>query len=75
VCTIFTAHSISEQSIEHGDPYAEGFDKTVKKLVERAQPKCWFKAYQSQGIIPIPWLGPTVETVLDKIPGRARKQF
>jgi ferrochelatase len=24
-------------------------------------------AYQSQGMIPVPWLGPTVESVLDKI--------
>ena len=67
VYTIFTAHSIPAESIELGDPYGEEFDKTVKKLVERIQPKNWFKAYQSQGMIPVPWLGPTVESVLDKI--------
>ena len=53
--------------------YAEEFNKTVKKLVERVQPKHWFKAYQSQGMIPIPWLGPTVETVLDKIARQGSK--
>ena len=73
VYTIFTAHSIPAQSIERGDPYAEEFGKTVKKLVERVQPKRWFKAYQSQGMIPIPWLGPTVETVLDKIARQGSK--
>jgi protoporphyrin/coproporphyrin ferrochelatase len=73
VYTIFTAHSIPTQSIEHGDPYAEEFEKTVKKLVERVQPKRWFKAYQSQGMIPISWLGPTVETVLDKIARQGSK--
>jgi protoporphyrin/coproporphyrin ferrochelatase len=73
VHTIFTAHSIPAESIELGDPYAEEFDKTVKKLVERVQPKRWFKAYQSQGMIPIPWLGPTVESVLDKIARQGSK--
>lgn len=73
VYTIFTAHSIPAESLELGDPYAEEFDKTVSKLVERVQPKHWFKAYQSQGMIPIPWLGPTVESVLDKIARQGSK--
>jgi protoporphyrin/coproporphyrin ferrochelatase len=41
--------------------------------VERVQPKRWFKAYQSQGMIPIAWLGSTVETVLDKIARQGSK--
>ena len=73
VYTIFTAHSIPAESIELGDPYDEEFDKTVKKLVERVQPNNWFKAYQSQGMIPVPWLGPTVESVLDKIARQGSK--
>ena len=73
VYTIFTAHSIPAESLKFGDPYAEEFDKTVKKLVERVQPKRWFKAYQSQGMIPVPWLGPTVESVLDKISRQGSK--
>lgn len=73
VYTIFTAHSIPSESLELGDPYADEFDKTVKRLVERVQPKHWFKAYQSQGMIPVPWLGPTVESVLDKIARRGAK--
>ena len=73
VYTIFTAHSIPAESIELGDPYGEEFDKTVKKLVERIQPNNWFKAYQSQGMIPVPWLGPTVESVLDKIARQGSK--
>ena len=73
VYTIFTAHSIPAESIELGDPYSEEFDKTVKKLVERVRPNNWFKAYQSQGMIPVPWLGPTVESVLDKIARQGSK--
>ena len=73
VRTIFTAHSIPSESIEFGDPYPEEFDKTINKLVERVQPNQWYKAYQSQGMIPIPWLGPTVESVLDKIARQGSK--
>ncbi len=73
VRTIFTAHSIPSESIEFGDPYPEEFDKTINKLVERVRPNQWYKAYQSQGMIPIPWLGPTVESVLDKIARQGSK--
>lgn len=67
VYTIFTAHSIPSESLDLGDPYDEEFDKTVQLLVDRVKPNHWYKAYQSQGMIPVPWLGPTVESVLDKI--------
>ncbi len=65
--TIFTAHSIPSESIELGDPYENEFIKTVELLVDRVKPFRWYRAYQSQGMIPVPWLGPTVESVLDKI--------
>ena len=67
VCTIFTAHSIPSESIDLGDPYDQEFNKTVELLVDRVKPSNWYQAYQSQGMIPVPWLGPTVESVLDKI--------
>lgn len=67
VHTIFTVHSIPASSLDEGDPYAEEYEKTVRKIVERVKPTHWTMAYQSQGMIPVPWLGPTVESVLDKI--------
>ena len=67
IYTIFTAHSIPSESIELGDPYDQEFNKTVQLLVDRVKPNHWYQAYQSQGMIPVPWLGPTVESVLDKI--------
>ncbi len=73
VYTIFTAHSIPSESLDFGDPYSEEFDKTVNKIVQRIQPRKWFQAFQSQGMIPIPWLGPTVESVLDKIARQGSK--
>ena len=67
VYTIFTVHSIPAESLEYGDFYDEEYDRTVKAIVERVEPFRWYKAYQSQGMIPVPWLGPTVENVLDSI--------
>ncbi|MEE3253410.1 MAG: ferrochelatase [Nitrospinota bacterium] len=67
IYTIFTAHSIPSESIKLGDPYGEEFNKTVELLVDHVKPTHWYQAYQSQGMIPVPWLGPTVESVLDKI--------
>ncbi|MFQ5450277.1 MAG: ferrochelatase [Nitrospinaceae bacterium] len=67
VYTIFTVHSIPAFSLEEGDPYAEEYEKTVRLIVDRVRPYRWFMAYQSQGMIPVPWLGPPVESVLDKI--------
>ena len=67
IYTVFTVHSIPASSLDEGDPYAEEYEKTVRKIVERVQPTHWYMAYQSQGMIPVPWLGPTVQSVLDKI--------
>jgi len=67
VHTIFTVHSIPAESLELGDFYDKEYDSTVEAIVERVKPFRWYKAYQSQGMIPVPWLGPTVESVLDRI--------
>ncbi|MFQ5674134.1 MAG: ferrochelatase [Nitrospinales bacterium] len=71
--TVFTAHSIPADALDFGDPYSEEYDKTIRGVVERVKPFRWFKTYQSQGFIPVPWLGPTVESALDKIAGYGRK--
>jgi len=67
VHTIFTVHSIPAESLELGDFYDKEYDSTVRAIVERVKPFRWYKAYQSQGMIPVPWLGPTVESVFDRI--------
>ena len=67
VHTFFTVHSIPAESLELGDFYDEEYDSTVKAIVKRIKPYRWYKAYQSQGMIPVPWLGPTVESTLDRI--------
>lgn len=74
VHTVFTVHSIPSSSLDEGDPYAEEYEKTVNKIIERVNPENWHMAYQSQGMIPVPWLGPTVESVLDKIARNGSKK-
>ncbi len=68
VHTIFTVHSIPADSVEmFGDPYVEEYVKTMQGILQRVEITNWHQAYQSQGMIPVPWLEPTVESTLDKI--------
>jgi ferrochelatase len=70
---VFTVHSIPADSLEVGDFYDEEYDRTLSAIVGRLRPRRWHKAYQSQGMIPVPWLGPPVERVLDKIARYGKK--
>ena len=66
--TLFTVHSIPSSSVEQeGDPYVQEYEKTLHSILEQANISRWHQAYQSQGMIPVPWLEPSVETTIDKI--------
>ncbi len=66
--TIFTVHSIPADSVEmYGDPYVDEYGKTMQGILQQADIPNWHQAYQSQGMIPVPWLEPSVEETLDKI--------
>ena len=68
VHTIFTVHSIPTDSVEmFGDPYVEEYGKTMQGILQEVDIPNWHQAYQSQGMIPVPWLEPSVEETLDKI--------
>ena len=68
VHTIFTVHSIPSDSVEmFGDPYVEEYGKTLQGILQQVDIPNWHQAYQSQGMIPVPWLEPKVEDTLDKI--------
>ena len=68
VHTIFTVHSIPSDSVEmFGDPYVEEYGKTLQGILQQIDIPNWHQAYQSQGMIPVPWLEPSVEETLDKI--------
>lgn len=68
--TIFTVHSIPSAYVEAGvDPYVSEYEKTLRGILDRVTIEPWHQAYQSQGMIPCPWLEPSVEEVLDRVAG------
>jgi ferrochelatase len=64
---LFTAHSLPEKVLAEGDPYDGEVRGTAAAVAERCGLKNWRFAYQSQGATAEPWLGPTVESVLEEL--------
>lgn len=65
--TVFTVHSIPEGPRGKEDPYVHDYNRTMDGLIERVNPSPWYQAFQSQGMIPVPWLEPSVEQTIDEI--------
>jgi len=63
---LFTAHSLPEKALANGDPYDRETRATAALVAARAGVAEWDFAYQSQGMTSDTWLGPTVESVLDR---------
>lgn len=63
---LFTAHSLPERILDNGEPYDTEVKTTARLVAERCGLPAWDFAYQSQGMTDEPWLGPTVESVLDR---------
>jgi len=64
---IFTAHSVPMRTIHAGDPYEKQAKETAQLVAHKITgltPELRHFAFQSQGMIGGPWLGPTVETVM-----------
>ncbi|HXE74198.1 MAG TPA: ferrochelatase [Candidatus Xenobia bacterium] len=67
VPVILTAHSVPERTIAEGDPYDAQVRETAAQVAAAAGCSSWHLAYQSQGMTEEPWLGPTVESVVDRL--------
>ena len=63
---LFTAHSLPEQALAADDPYERETRATAAAVARRAGLAEWDFAFQSQGAIAGKWLGPTVESCLDR---------
>ena len=64
---LFTAHSVPEKSLAGGnDPYDRETRATAAAVAARLHLADWEFAYQSQGLTDDRWLGPTVESCLDR---------
>jgi ferrochelatase len=63
---LFTAHSLPGKILESADAYDTEAKATAHAVAARAGLDAWDFAYQSQGLTDEQWLGPTVESMLDR---------
>ncbi len=67
VPVLFTAHSLPERIVAMKDPYPDEVKATVEAVTGSLGSQPTYFAYQSQGRSNEPWLGPTVESMLETI--------
>jgi protoporphyrin/coproporphyrin ferrochelatase len=70
VPVVFTAHSVPEKTIAEGDPYQQQVRETAVLLAVAVGTEYlprYRVAFQSQGMTPEPWIGPSVESQIDEI--------
>ena len=67
VFILFTAHSLPERILQWHDPYPEELRRSVEVVAEVVQPARYGFAFQSQGASSEPWLGPSVEDMLERL--------
>jgi ferrochelatase len=70
---IFTAHSLPERVIAAGDRYADEVAATAQGVADRVGIKRYERAYQSAGRTPEPWIGPSLDQLIDAKSAMARK--
>ena len=70
---IFTAHSLPARAIAAGDRYADEVAETARGVADRVGLKRYERAYQSAGRTPEPWIGPSLEQMLDDKSATTRK--
>jgi protoporphyrin/coproporphyrin ferrochelatase len=70
---IFSAHSLPERVIASGDRYADEVAETANAVAARVGIRKYERAYQSAGRTPEPWIGPTLEQVIDERSVNTRK--
>ena len=67
VPVIFTAHSVPEKTIQGGDPYEQQVRETAALVANAVGLKEFSVAFQSPGMSGEPWIGPTVESLIDQL--------
>ena len=70
---IFTAHSLPQRVVDAGDHYPEEVAATAQGVAERAGITAYDRAYQSAGRTPEPWLGPSLDALIDERSMNTRK--
>ena len=67
VPVLFTAHSLPQRIVALKDPYPDEVKGTVEAVTQFLGNQPTYFAYQSQGRSSEPWLGPSVEDMLETI--------
>jgi ferrochelatase len=70
---IFTAHSVPVKTIAEGDPYEEQVRETAALVAKELGLDQYTVAFQSQGMTAEPWIGPTVESEIDRLAAVGRR--
>ena len=63
---IFSAHSLPKSLVEN-EPYVMDMEESVRAVLKKIEPLPWRIAFQSRGMGPEEWLGPDVESVLERL--------
>lgn len=73
VLVLFSAHSLPMDVINRGDAYPVEIGATVHEVMKRLEySHQYMLAYQSD-VGPVPWLGPSTETVIEELGAKKRK--
>jgi ferrochelatase len=75
VPVIFTAHSVPQKTIEDGDPYEQQVKETAALVARALGLEEYEVAFQSQGMTSEPWIGPTVESLIDRNAAQGRRHI
>ena len=75
VPVIFTAHSVPEKTIQGGDPYEQQVRETAALVAKAMGLKEYSVAFQSQGMTAEPWIGPTVEFLIDQLAAQGQRHM
>lgn len=71
---IFTAHSVPKATVEAGDPYEREVRESARLVANSVGLENWRVAFQSQGIRDEAWIGPTVESEIDRLADEGHRQ-
>jgi ferrochelatase len=75
VPVIFTAHSVPQKTIEDGDPYEQQVKETAALVARALGLEEYDVAFQSQGMTSERWIGPTVESRIDRNAAQGRRHL
>jgi ferrochelatase len=73
VPVIFTAHSVPERTIQAGDRYDQQVRETAALVAKAVGLEEFSVAFQSQGMTSEPWIGPTVESLIDQLAAQGHR--